>query len=569
MKFQSIKNLSTESLSMNISTLDLTVIVIYLVGIVGLGCAVGRRRHLDGEGKGYFLAGRSLTWPVIGLALFSTNISTVHLVSLAQEGYKNGLAYGNFEWMAAFTLIALGLFFAPFYVRTNVATLPDFLEKRYDRACRDWLAILSIISAIFIHIGFSLYAGAVVLQGLFGINIYVSITLVAVLTGLYTTIGGLRAVVLTESIQTIILIVGAVLITGFGYYYIGGWPGLARSVEPVKLTVLRPAGDPSGLPWYAVFLGYPVIGLWYWCADQTIVQRVLGAKDENHARVGALFCGFIKILPVFIFVLPGLLCLGLVNQGAFSGQSPENSADVYAFMISHLLPDGLKGIVAAALLAALMSTVAGALNSIATLFSYDIYKRWRPEATDRQLVHVGRIATGIGMLAAIVWSPLLSHFESIFQGLNVMICYIAPPITVVFLWGVFWRRASSSGAKSALYSGSTLGLVVFVVDWFHANKPMFDWLNGALPSLNGVWDLWQRYDVPFMMMAFYLFIACSVILVTGSLLRPHRHTSESNKLVWNRPWECLQSPGWRGPLNYHFLAATLFGIMLTLYLVFR
>jgi SSS family solute:Na+ symporter len=238
---------------MLIDTPDLVIIVLYLVGIVGLGCWVGlRKKRSHGESKDYFLAGGTLRWPIIGLALFSTNISTIHLVSLAQEGYVNGLAYGNFEWMAAFTLIILSLFFAPFYIRSRVATLPDFLEMRYNRACRDWLAILSIVSAIFIHIGFSLYTGAVVLRGIFGIDLYVSIVATAVLTGLYTIIGGLLAVVVTESIQTVILLLGAICITAIACWNVGGWSELTAAVEPVKLTVLRSADDPSGLPWYSV-----------------------------------------------------------------------------------------------------------------------------------------------------------------------------------------------------------------------------------------------------------------------------------------------------------------------------
>ncbi len=525
---------------------DLAVIVFYLLGIVGLGCWAGLRQRRGSAGESYFLAGKSLTWPIIGLALFSTNISTIHLVSFAQEGYVNGLAYGNFEWMAAFTLIALSLFFAPFYIRSGVATLPDFLEKRYNRLCRDWLAVLSIVSAIFIHIGFSLYTGAVVLHGLFGINQMASIITVAMLTGLYTIIGGLLAVVLTESIQAVILLAGAVCITGIAYCEVGGWTGLAASVEPVKLTVLRSAEDPSNLPWYSVFLGYPVIGIWYWCADQTIVQRVLGAKDENHARVGPLFAGFIKILPVFIFVLPGLMCLGLINQGKLD-QPLTDSADTYAYMISNLLPVGLRGLVAAALLAALMSTVSGALNSTATLFSYDIYKRWKPGVSDRSLVIIGRWVTFIAMVAAIAWSPYIARYESIFQGITAVICFIAPPITTVFIWGIFWKRASSAAALVTLWCGAVMGVTAFFLDWY---KDYTGW------------------NIPSMMMTFYLFVTCSVILVFVSLLKPHAHTMESEALVWKNFADALRGPAWSGIGNYKILSLLLVLTMIFLYVMF-
>ncbi len=530
-----------------IDSVDLVVIVVYLIGIVALGCMAGLLRRKDAGGSAYFLAGKTLTWPVIGLALFSTNISTIHLVSLAQEGYVNGLAYGNFEWMAAFTLIALSLFFAPFYIRSNVATLPDFLEKRYSRACRDWLAFVSILSAVFIHIGFSLYTGAVVLRGLFGIDIMVSIISVAVLTGLYTIIGGLLAVVLTESIQTVVLLAGAICITVIGMGEVGGWSGLTESVEPVKLTILRSADDPANLPWYSVFLGYPIIGLWYWCADQTIVQRVLGAKNENHARIGPLFAGFIKILPVFIFVMPGLICLALINQGTLP-DALEDSADTYAFLISHLLPTGLRGLAAAALLAALMSTVSGALNSIATLFSFDIYRRWRPDASDRNVIFVGRVVTFVAMVAAIGWSPYVSRFESIFQGISAIICYVAPPITTVFVWGVFSRRASSTGALLTLWIGFALGVIVFLLDWY---KDATGW------------------DVPFMMTTFYLFVICSGILMGVSRLRPHAHTAESAGLVWSNPLDAVRGQPWRGPGDYRLLAGVLLVTMVVLYVIFR
>jgi SSS family solute:Na+ symporter len=275
------------------------------------------------------------------------------------------------------------------------------------------------------------------------------------------------------------------------------------------------------------------------------VQRVLGAKDENHARVGPLFAGFIKILPMFIFILPGTICLALINKGQLP--SLEHSQDVYAFMITQLLPTGLTGVMAAALLAALMSTVSGALNSIATLFSYDLYKRWRPETSDRTLVIIGRVVTFIAMVLAILWSPLLGHFESIYQGIVALICYIAPPITAVFVWGVFWRKASSRASIMTLLSGSVLGLAVFLLDWFKAST---------------------GWNIPPMMATFYLFVICSIIMVVASHFRPHQHTSESEKLVWKNPAEALQTKGWKGIGNYKFLSATLFIVMVILYIVF-
>ncbi len=537
---------------MQISRIDLIIVVFYFVFIVGLGCLSGLRKKKSEQANEYFLAGKTLRWPVIGLALFATNISTVHLVSLAEEGYTNGLAYGNFEWMAPFTLIILALFFAPFYIRSNVTTLPDFLEKRYSRASRDWLALLSIISAIFIHIGFSLYAGAVVLEGMFGINKMTSIILIAALTGLYTIVGGLMAVVLTESVQTIILLLGAIILTAISYVKIGGWGGIAESVDSVKLTVLRPHGDASGLPWYSVLLGYPIIGIWYWCTDQTIVQRVLGAKDENHARVGPLFTGFIKILPVFIFVLPGLICLALIRKELLpalpvTAEDTADAAKTYSHMITNLLPIGLRGLVAAALMAALMSTVSGALNSTATLFTYDLYKRWAPETSERRLVFIGRIVTFAGMILAVLWSPLCGHFKTIFQGINAAICYISPPITVVFVAGVFWTGASSKGSFATLVMGSLLGLAVFLVDWF---KETTGW------------------NVPFMMASFYLACICAVIMVVVSLIFPEPLTEEKRKLIWKSPLEPLREKGWPGIGNYKRLSAVLALCMVALYFIF-
>ncbi len=538
-----------------ISTIDLVVIVTYLVAIVFLGSWAGLRRKKTTV-TDYFLANRSLTWPVIGMALFATNISTIHLVSFAQNGYTSGLTYGNYEWMAAFTLVILSLFFAPFYFRAQVATLPDFIEKRYSRACRDYLAILSIFSAVVVHIGFSLLTGAIVLEGTL-LHLFVDhpekyrfFTVLAICgaTAIYTIIGGLLAVVVTEAIQTVVLLLGSVLITGIGFHMIGGWEGLREVVHPINLTIVRPASDPTGVTWYAVFLGYPVLGIWYWCTDQTIVQRVLGAKDEYHARLGPLFAGFIKILPVYLFVLPGIICLGLVQLGKIpplplTAEGVPNTEHTYTHLIKTILWPGMRGIVLAAMLAALMSTVSGSLNSIATLFSYDIYRRFRPQADDMHLVRVGRFATFVAMCVAVVWT-LGIHPEStvIFQAMVDVFPVVAPPTATVFIWGVFWQRTSARAALAILLGGSLVGLVIFV------------FTRLELIPINSL------------LMAFLLFVAESVVIVLLSLIWPHKHTEESRQLVWKNPLAALSYPGNpKGWMDYRWLACALVLTMVGLY----
>lgn len=546
-----------------LKSLDLSISILYILGIlaVGLWAGIRHRRKSKANAAGeYFLAGKTLKWPAIGLALFATNISTVHLVSLAQSGFDSGLLNGNFEWMAAFTLILLSLFFVPFYIKSGVTTLPDFLEKRYDRSSRDWLAVISVVSAIIIHIAFSMLAGGIVLKTLFGLNMYVSVIVICLITAIYTIVGGLKAVVVTESIQTVVLLTGAFIISYAAFHKMGGWEPMTDVLkskgELDKLSMLRPHGDPSGMPWYTVFLGYPILGIWYWCADQTIVQRVLGAKDENHARVGPLFCGFIKILPVFIFVLPGLFAYTLVQSGhldvsslGVDAKGHVNSKGIYTLMITQLLPSGLVGVLVAALLSGLMSQVSGALNSISTMVSYDMYQRYRPEASDKQLIWIGKISAGIALVFSLGLLPLLDQYESIFSGINDIIAHIAPPITCVFLLGVFWKGASAESAKLTLWIGSVLGVVVFAI-----NKIYPETLIG---------------HIPFMMMAFYLFCTCVVIQVAFSYIYPVQHTAVSATLYWKSPWEPLQGNAWKGIGNYKVLSALLLLVTGVLYYIFR
>lgn len=545
-----------------LGNIDLGIAIAYiaLILIVGIVAGIGGNKRSTGTAEGYFLAGKTLRWPAIGLALFATNISTVHLVSLAQSGFDTGLLNGNFEWMAAFTLILLALFFVPFYLKSGVATLPDFLERRYDRSSRDWLTFISIISAIVIHIAFSMLAGGIVLKTLFGFNMYMSITAICIITGIYTILGGLRAVVVTESIQTIVLLAGAFIISVAAFHRMGGWMAmkdvLATTGELDRLSMLRGADDSSGMPWYAVFFGYPILGIWYWCADQTIVQRVLGAKDENHGRVGVLFCGFLKILPVFIFVLPGLFAYTLFKSGQLDLHSlgvdaagNVNSKGIYTLMITQLLPSGLIGVLVAALLSGLMSQISGALNSISTMVSYDIFKQRKPEATDKQLIRIGKISAVIAMVFSLCLLPLLDKYESIFNGINDVIAHIAPPITCVFLLGVFWRKASAVSAKMTLWIGSFLGTGVFMINKIFPHS----WIG----------------QTPFMMMAFYLFLVCMLIQIILSYLYPVQHSAESELLYWKSPLEPLRGAAWKGMGNYRVLTGILLVIVTMLYVIFK
>jgi solute:Na+ symporter, SSS family len=559
------------------NAVDWSIIAIYLLAVVGLGVAAGIRRGRNekgGEGGHYFLAGNTLTWPIIGLAMFAANISTVHLVSLAEAAYKFGLVFGNFEWMAGFTLVLLSLFFAPLYLRSRVSTLPDFLERRFNGSCRDVLSVVSLFSAIVIHMGVALYTAAWVLRGILGLKpgvtimgidaLILFITVLGVLTGLYTMLGGLLAVVWTESVQAILLFAGALSVTLLGYIKVGGWSQLAHTLathaHPLAevagsnvhwgtgnfLNMARTASDPSGLAWYSIVLGYPVLGIWYWCCDQTIVQRVLAAKDERNARLGPLFCAFLKIFPVFVFVLPGVICVALIQQNAFGGVAPLTSADTYTFMLIHLLPVGLKGLVAAAMLAAAMQTCSAALNSTATLVAYDLFKRHNPEIADRKLVTIGKITSVAATFLAITCSPLFGHYTTIFEGINKLISYVSPPITAVFLFGVFSKRASGKAAFITLTGGSSLGGVMFYLDWR------------------------RIYTGDFMLTAFFLFLVCAVLMVAASRAFPEPLKAEARPLVWEDWRESLRGEtGGRGLGNYRAVTVAILLAFLGLYLAFR
>ncbi|MCK5440643.1 MAG: sodium/solute symporter [Maribacter sp.] len=482
----------------SISLIDLAVIIAYILGIVLLGLWFSRKKNKTS--KGYFLAGKSLTWAVIGASLFASNISTVHLVGFAESGFREGLVWGNFEWFSAFELIILAFVFIPFYLRTKITTLPEFLEKRYDGRSRMILAIFSIIAALFMHIGVSFYAGAVVFEEIFGLNIVVSIIIIAIATGIYTIVGGLSSVVITEAVQTIILILGSLAITLFAIFKlpevgIHSYEALKAAVDPDRLKVVDFDTAKTGFTFSDVLLGHLVLGIWYWCTDQTIVQRVLGARSEKQAKLGALFAGFLKILPVFLMIVPGILAFALYQQ-----QIGSDTKNVLPVMIMDLMPIGLRGLMIAALLAAVMSSVAAALNSCSTLIVYDVFDRLKSGLTDKAKIRIGRITGVVVLVLAAAWSPFLGNLGAIFELINQMFTIFAPSIVVVFLWGVFSKKGTANASFWTLLGGSLFAGIVFLIEKY----AVIDGMENYISNLNGLGIHWLRQT--------YLFFIISSII---------------------------------------------------------
>ncbi len=537
--------------TLTIPAIDVAIILLYMCGILTIGLLSVRRIKITGNV--FFLAGRSLSWPLVGAALFASNISTIHLVGLTASGYNEGLVWGNFEWMASYTLILLSLVFAPFYFRTRIATLPEFLERRYSPASRSFLAFMAIVAALFIHIGMSLYAGATVFHRFFGINVVTSIVIISTVVGIYTVLGGLRAVVITETVNTVILILGALLILAFS---LAALPGhgihsleqFRAAAKPEQLSMLH-THDSAGLSWYAVLLGYPILGIWYWCTDQTIVQRVLGARSSEDAQLGPLFAGFLKILPVFLLVLPGVIAYVLFHN--IIGSESNQTLPV---LIEQLIPTGVRGVITAAVLAALMSAVAAALNSIGTLVAVDIVARLRPSTSDRAQVTIGRISSVVVMLLAMAWSTQGGRYSSIFEAINAIAADLAPPITVVFLWGVLWRRGTNQASLYTLICGFAMGAIAFILD---------------LPAFGTEKIVTHRWGIPFMMQAWWMFCICSVIYVVVTLLTPAPAPESVDGLTWDHPLAAVTQERFKGLRDPRLIASVLAVTVAVLYYIFR
>jgi solute:Na+ symporter, SSS family len=489
-----------------LAPLDVAIIAVYFVIIFGIGFYFAKKGRNSEE---YFLAGRSIGWFAIGASLFVSNISTEHFIGLAGSGASSGLAAGNFEWLACLMLLLLGWVFVPFYLRSNVFTMPEFLERRFNRNCANYLATISVIAYIFTKISVHLYAAAIVLQRVVSWDQWTVAIVLLVATGIYTIAGGLAAVIYTDLVQTIILLLGALALTLIGLDKVGGFAGLRAVIPDSYFHMFRPATD-TEFPWTGIVFGAPILGIWYWCTDQVIVQRVLSARDEGHAKAGTIFAGFLKVLPVFLLVVPGLIAFALYPQlfTTVNGQV-SNGNIAFPSLIVNLLPTGVVGLMIAALLAALMGAMSSVFNSASTMVTLDFYKKIRPAASEAQLVLFGRIATGGMVLLGLLWVPFIDRLSTqLWIYLQSVQAYISPPIAVCFIFGILWTRINGQGAISSLLVGFVLGTVRFIMEVLdktqHYESPLIR----------------RLVDTNFLHYAIFMFVVCTVVLIGVSFLFP-------------------------------------------------
>lgn len=529
---------------MMLKPVDWVVIAGYFGLIMGIAWWTIKRQKEKTTDQ-YFLAGRHLGWFIVGASIFASNIGSEHLVGLAGSGATDGVAMAHYE-LHAWCLLVLGWMMVPFYTRSRVFTMPEFLERRFSPQARTVLSGISLVAYVLTKIAVGVFAGGVVFSVLlpevnwFGLDsFWVGSILVIVITGLYTVLGGLSAVAYTEAIQTIVLIVGSALVTIFGLKAIGGWSELRSIVGSEMFNLWKPL-VPHGIagtwapvkeagrmawyfndnyPWLGMLFCAPIIGLWYWCTDQYIVQRALAAKNETQARRGSIAASYFKLLPVFIFIIPGIICYGLALSGKIpalqqqligpNGQIIRDQAQqAFPLMVAHVLPIGIRGIVVAGLLAALMSSLAGVFNASSTLFTIDFYSRIKKNISQEKLVHVGRVATTVMVLIGLAWLPVIRGGKGLYDYLQGVQSYLAPPIFVVFFTGILNKRLNARGCLAALYTGFFLGLFRLAVDTPVKLIPGFRYTEGSF--------LWILNNIYFQYYSLFIFLVSMAVMYAVS-----------------------------------------------------
>lgn len=495
-----------------LGTIDWIFIILYLAVIAGV--SVWSIRRSKESPSDYFLANRNLGWFVIGASILASNVGSEHIVGLAGTAAQSGLVMGHYE-LHSWIILLLGWVFVPFYMRSMVYTMPEFLERRFNSQSRILLSIIQLLSYIITKASVTIFAAATVITIFFpGIDFWTAAIILVIVTGVYTVFGGLHAVMYTEAIQAIVLLLGSAVLLFYGLDKVGGWDGLISSIPKDKLSMFPPLSDPD-FPWAGILFASPIVGIWYWCTDQHIVQRCLAGKNEKEARRGTIFAAYLKLLPFFIFMIPGLIAFSLAQQGKLQ-LADANQA--FPTLVRDLLPVGLRGLLAGGLLAALMSSLASVYNACSTLFTMDIYKKIKPEAGNKELVRVGRITTTVVVVLGMVWIPLMSKISGVlYQYLQSVQSYLAPPIAAVFLLGVFSKRINAKGAYTAMVIGFIIGVIRIVLE-----------LNRE--SLSGFWLSFASLN--FLYFCIILFVVSIAIMVIVSLLTPRPSPEQLNGLTF-------------------------------------
>jgi len=501
----------------SLSFWDIVIILIYFGIILWIAQWASKSKSDSGSAVDYFLASKNSGWLVIGASLFASNIGSEIILGVSGAGARGNMPMANFEIIASLVLILLGWVFVPFYLRTGVYTMPEFLEKRYSKACRSYLSVISILAYVITKISLIIFAGALVFETI-GVPFWTGAIVTVIATGFYTVLGGLKAVIYTDMVQAFILLLGTIAVTIFGLYALGGWDNMIEVITTASaqesnppteqfFNLWRPMSD-TEYPWTGMLFGAPILGVWYWCTDQYIVQRTLSAKDVNNARKGALFAGYLKLLPVFIFFIPGVIAYALLQEGAIEF-SMENADQALPAMINGFLPAGLKGLAIAGLLAALMSSLSSAFNSSSTLLTIDFYQKYNPKATQKDLVRFGRLATVVLVIVSLGWIPFMKSLMGggIFHYLQSVQAYISPPIAAVFLFGLFYKWINAKGAVVSLWVGFVIGVFRLVAE-FMANEGTIVVVNDSL--------LGMFLGINFLHFALFLFLLCAIILMVVS-----------------------------------------------------
>jgi solute:Na+ symporter, SSS family len=494
-----------------LGTIDVLFVILYLLIIAGV--SVWSIRKSKASPTDYFLANRNLGWFVIGASILASNVGSEHIVGLAGTGATSGLVMGHYE-LHSWIVLVLGWVFVPFYMRSMVYTMPEFLERRFNARTRRLLSIIQLLSYVIAKASVTIFAGALVFNAFLGVDFWTGAIILVIVTGIYTILGGLHTVMYTEAIQAIILLLGSAVLLFIGLDKVGGWHAMISSVPKEKLNMFRPLSDPE-FPWLGILLASPIVGVWYWCTDQHIVQRCLAGKNEREARRGTIFAAFLKLLPFFIFLVPGLIAVAMVNQGSLTLE--DNNA-AFPTLVKALMPLGLRGLLAGGLLAALMSSLASVYNACSTLFTMDIYQKMKPEASGKELVKVGRIATGVVVLLGMAWIPLMSRISgTLYQYLQSVQSYLAPPIAAVFLLGVFFKRLNGKGALASMVIGFIIGIIKLTLELFQND-------------LSGV--LYDFATINFLYFCIYLFLFSVVVMVVVSLLTPKPNDEQIRGLTF-------------------------------------